>query len=178
MRNAFALVICCAEIELRFGVFLFGGSAKPFHCLHIILRNSSTLAIHYAEIELRLGVFLFNSGPIPFHRFCKILWNIYALVIHRAEIELCFGISLFGLFAEEPHLFGFAPSPSAHIQESALGGGLDCVGFFPNYRSSARTSNSEGENGQNDSKIAPEFICRGLEDLNHWAELYHFSPKN
>ena len=63
LRNAPAVLVDEAELELRHGVALFGGAAVPLEGLLDVLLDTVALEVHVAEGELALDDALFGTLP-------------------------------------------------------------------------------------------------------------------
>ena len=56
LRDASAVVVHVAEIDLGIGLALLGGLAIPLQGLGVVLRHASAALVHDAEIVLSVGI--------------------------------------------------------------------------------------------------------------------------
>ena len=98
LRDAFAVAVHQAEVELSISITLLGTFREPLKPLFVILRDAYALEVTHAEVYLTSGTALFSGFPKPLKRPLVILKNAFAGVINPAEVVLGFCMPLLGGF--------------------------------------------------------------------------------
>ena len=75
---------------------LFGGAAKPFHRLDIVLRHTASHFVHITEIVLGLGKALGRRFAVQTDRNFIVLLDAATLVVHHSQAVLGKGIAFLG----------------------------------------------------------------------------------
>ena len=94
-RDAIAVFITPAHLELCNGIPLFSSLSVPLYGFCVVLFDAFAIIIAAAQILLCNGISLFYGLTEPLYGFCVVLFDAFAPVIAGAQIELCTGIPLF-----------------------------------------------------------------------------------
>ena len=64
-RNAVAVFVCIAKLELPAGMALFSGKPRPLNSFFIVKRYAIAVVVHAAKLGLRIRIALLSGELIP-----------------------------------------------------------------------------------------------------------------